>query len=402
MKIAAFALLIPLLGLATPARAEEPDNDETSLTAAEQLQLRRIFGYDVVPYDNGLDDLIAAADAINLDTLVPAYSSMKPERTDTEKEEARRVALEDNANSLKLARRGLKRGIARRVFDYASPDIMLNSRLRMLTRLFQVEADWHAQAGRLDAALQSNLDSMEIGIAATNGGCWSAFLGLGSQSAERSAISKLAPRLDAPTLHFGARRIREIERRRPSVLQILRSEKSAGLTELIRIWPEISEQDLARNLKISPAEAHSLKRLTTPEIVAQASTHYDEIMFRTRWLFAKRAREPLKPANALLEYFPYIPLKIEQTYRTQIARNLLLAHALELRALKLETGAYPETFASAPDPFGDDSTFIYRRDGENYALYSVAQNGVDDGATPIAKGERGELLAVGDIIAPEL
>ena len=95
--------------------------------------------------------------------------------------------------------------------------------------------------------------------------------------------------------------------------------------------------------------------------------------------------------------------------------NRLLAAALRLRAIKLESGVYPETFEAGIDPFSPTlAPLIYQREGESYVSYSVGPDGKDDNGTEIqtqvtdqktgAKSVSNRLQpeSFGDIVAPVL
>lgn len=399
MKVLSLLLLAPLLWSATPTRADDK-SDESALTPEQSRMLTRVFGGDQVPYGNGLDDLISATDANDLESVSAARLFGGAA---TEKQRLRGVALERNARALELARQGLARGVARRVSlsQELSNDIYLNARLRTLTRLFDMEGEFYAAQGQPARALDAYLDAMELSVVTPSGGSWQSFLGAGNQGVERAAIAELVPQLNAGTLRHVALRLRQIERRRPPVIELWRAEKLSALAEIRDYWPELTEKVLRENFGLSSKEAREVKRLTREQLLFQTSERYDEILRRTQWTFARRAREPLPPSNALLEKrYPYKSLEIEQLYRTFRARNLLLADALELRVIRLETQFYPATFQTAPDPFGDNSSLLYRRTGESYALYSVGPNGIDDGARPVDKKQGAQLLATGDIVAP--
>jgi hypothetical protein len=62
---------------------------------------------------------------------------------------------------------------------------------------------------------------------------------------------------------------------------------------------------------------------------------------------------------------------------------LLLSSALKLQAIHEETGAYPATFKTPADPFGN-GTLIYWPISKTYRLYSVGPDGKDNIAKPLS------------------
>ncbi|HYW79334.1 MAG TPA: hypothetical protein VE890_07130, partial [Thermoguttaceae bacterium] len=66
-----------------------------------------------------------------------------------------------------------------------------------------------------------------------------------------------------------------------------------------------------------------------------------------------------------------------------------------IRCYRLETGELPDTLADLmpdylsevpEDPFSS-SPLIYRRAGDEYVLYSVGKDGIDDGGPPTDSGD---------------
>lgn len=395
LTFGALCAAVALLGAVAPVRADEAEKPFT-------LQERRAVLLPQ-PTGNGYDDLISAYLARDSDAASPAM--MLDDETPEEKQQQRRVAIESNAETLRLVRRALGRGIA--LPTTASGVGSYGGIIRRLWALLEVEGDFYANAGDVGRAATVYLDGMELGAVAASGGNWLDHLGTSSvQKYGRADIEKLAPQLNAAQLRASAQRLRAVEARRPPILSLWRAEKQRGLTDLRFYLTDFNRKSL-KKFGFSRAQTDELLRLGREKILAQTNERYDEIMRRTQWPFALRVSEPLLATNPFTESVAALPHKLEQSYRYYRASNLLLADALELRAVKLETGAYPETFDASVDPFGTDefradSPLIYRRAGESYALYSVGPNGKDENATPIAKGALTELLPGGDIVAPIL
>ncbi len=78
----------------------------------------------------------------------------------------------------------------------------------------------------------------------------------------------------------------------------------------------------------------------------------------------------------------------------------LIETALALAVYRARHGHYPEKLDALvpellpqvpPDLFAPGTTLIYRREGDGYVLYSVGQNGEDDGGEDKVLEERQDL-----------
>jgi hypothetical protein len=84
------------------------------------------------------------------------------------------------------------------------------------------------------------------------------------------------------------------------------------------------------------------------------------------------------------------PGRVFQGQDRLVAQCDLLEMAVGLKRHKKITGSYPEAVNGIvpefieelpADPFSGDP-YIYRREGDGFALYSVAVNQIDDGGVP--------------------
>jgi hypothetical protein len=79
---------------------------------------------------------------------------------------------------------------------------------------------------------------------------------------------------------------------------------------------------------------------------------------------------------------------------TTRSATLLVTH---LNAYKQKHGVYPESLAAfagqdfAIDPFSA-APFVYKRSGDDFVLYSVGANGVDDAGVHDRRGETNDLV----------
>jgi hypothetical protein len=140
----------------------------------------------------------------------------------------------------------------------------------------------------------------------------------------------------------------------------------------------------------------------------QLNTHYDALTDAARMPYqqGRRAFEdaeaPLADPsfrfrNPLLSVLlPSLSRATHLTTRSESNRRatLLVTH---LKAYHQQYGTYPDSlnvFGDAEmviDPFTDQS-FAYRRDGDDFVLYSLSGNGMDDGGVHDRRGDTNDLL----------
>lgn len=340
-----------------------------------------------------------------------------------------RLAVTRNAPALALMRQALRLPISTPlVANYDAPDLIPYGKFRELARQLIQESDVRAADGDAVGALNSRLDCLEMGAAVSRGPVISMLVGVAIESIARNGLEPLAAKLDAPQLRLAAERMRQIEARRPTFSDIVRLEGEQTLQlSLYSLFPpsdaaaraELATPEGRKKLGVSEREARDALALTPERVRADNARLFTTLIGAARISPRLAAMVPmpvnLNPVTELSGDILAAP-GARFSYERSVAQNRLLLGALELRAQKLETGAYPAQFAAPRDPFSPDNALVYRIDGDKYTLYSVGPDARDNGGRAIRPelltfdGETGQASARktrsfnvdsrGDVLAP--
>ncbi|HEX8464191.1 MAG TPA: hypothetical protein VF627_06180 [Abditibacterium sp.] len=334
------------------------------------------------PVPNGYDRLIAAAQQIlpGENGSPSAAEILAPD----ENLRRQRLAVARNAPALSAMRAAL-------LLPIQTPpgvDFTQNGRLRELARQLIQESEVRAADGDFVGALNSRLDCLELGAAVSRGPLISMLVGSAIESVGRDKIEVLALKLDAPQSRAAASRLAQIEARRPTFSDIVRLEGEETLRLNLQALPDearraaLGTPEGRKEQRISERQARELLALT-PEIVRANNTRLFSTAIAAARVPLRLARMVPLPENLDSSTAWSRPLLQDQRarsiYERNIAQNRLLQAAMELRAQKLETGAYPETFVAPRDPFSNEGRLIYRRTGDTYLLYSIGPDARDNG-----------------------
>lgn len=295
------------------------------------------------PADNGMDDLLRAAEMVATPGVdIDALSG-----------EALKAYLERHRPALKLARAALARpcqmtlpvdGVECNLAWMDQPE-----RLKRLARVFVAEGRLHLEADQPREAASCFFEAMEFGEAMTRGGSTNdALLGMACQSAGLEKLVQLFPDPDH------------------------------ALCEELGLW--LSELD-------------------------ERQATFDQIADRD-WLWFEKST-PWEHRWRLLQLRGMWERTLQAsatTFNRSLARRRLFCGHLALRRFRWAEGDYPKTLnelvprflkSLPPDPFSGGS-LIYRRLPQGYLLYSVGEDGVDDGGKPLLPGS-GSHPATGDM-----
>jgi hypothetical protein len=383
-------------------------DEKPSLSPEQQDDLREIFSYNYVPVGNGFDDLMAAYDAIDLESTSIATLS----RDAAEKPRLLRIALAKNALARHRIRAGLKRGIAR---PFAPADIPTSAKMRRLADTLHLESEVALLDENLSVAANSLLDAVELGVATANGGAWSETVSaIGIESIARTQFEQLVPKFDIAMLQAAAKRLKIIEERRVPLLDLWRNEQQVWLS-FIREDEALPNEKFLRKEGFTAAQRAQILKLTRGELIYHASKRYETLMRRANWNYREFRDTPLRSFDPYTDkYAPGLtPSFYLFAYRRAQTQNILLRHALELEAFRRQNGVYPATFQTEVDPFDGDKKLIYRFvDEAKPLLYSIGPDTKDDSGTAISTLETNKTTGVktitkrlldnssGDILAP--
>ena len=269
-------------------------------------------------------------------------------------------------------------------------------KLRQLARDKTIESDARWMRGDYQGALQSNLDTVQMGHDIRRGGVVITYLvGIAIGAMGRGNTGGTIEHLDAAQCKSAARRLEKLLATRWNLDQVLTEEKWAGQAGMMEVfgtknWRTLDQSSLADEDE-KPSLGERWRRLTIPkqQIMDDIGANYDRQIANARLPYAQKgAPEP--------DYNdPFVGLEFSRT-RINDARDLMgdraLMLQLALRAYQLENGAYPPKLdalvpkylnAIPADPFGGGEKLRYQSDSKTYGLWSIGPDGRDDGGQPI-------------------
>jgi ATP-dependent Clp protease adaptor protein ClpS len=364
----------------------------------------------------GYDSIIAAGKFV-----VPDERSSVETLSPEENLRRQRLAVARNAPALKLLREALQQSVETPLSESNSlePDFSHHRVFRELAVQLKQESEVRFADGDFAGALDSRLTAIELGAVLTRRASYiQASVGFAIESIARVGIEKIASKLDAAQIRAALARLKGIDERRAPYLEILKIEKrevinghTAGL--------EVGKKRLAtpqgrRESGLSEEEARQEMALTPEVLATDLARTFDALIKREQLPYTQALKVALpapqtRTSILTLDFWLVFPRSIYESNSTQ---NRFLQAALELRAIKLETGAYPATFTAPIDPFSDNQPLIYTREGDTFRLYSIGPDGKDDGGSEIQKAGSDDKTgfariagrvwhdSLGDIVAP--
>jgi hypothetical protein len=312
-------------------------------------------------------------------------------------------------------REGLQLPVQHTPISDFSTDLGYYEDFRNLAVLLRQESAVRASNANWAGAMESKLDCIQLGIVITRGGPLRASIaGRAIEYLGRRDLNFIANKLSGKECRAAAARLVQIESLRPLFSDPMRQEKITALTLTRESFEKLDWSDVVEQT-VKPTGGHFTQdEKEALSMVGQAEVEAN--IMRVLDSAITRADAPYRPGKTGIERGadPWTQLLTDAVtspsyrvdYEASRAQNWLLKLALELRAEKLEVGAYPATFETAIDPFADpsgtDAKLKYRRDNDTYVLYSVGPNGKDDSGIPLKLSDDGAIDpdASGDLLAP--
>jgi len=296
-----------------------------------------------LPNPNGYDDFLNAAALLTGDVgNASAFDH-----------DGLRALVFTNSEALRLLRLGLTRDCsvptesAMKNFEGMVTDFQ---NLRRLVQLLAAEGRLREMDNRLGDAAQCYVDAIHFGRKISRGGfIINRLVGIACEALGDSALSKLAPKLG-------------YQEARPVIAELEKAENGEVT------WAEVRRND---------------KRFAQ----YQRSKEFNPITWVMTWWQARRTRQ-----------------LAEMRHKRAAAHLRLLIAELALRCYQSEHGLaptgleqlVPKYLQRVPsDPFTGQS-LVYRPQSRNWLLYSVGENGVDDGGSPVGRSVSGTVTS-GDI-----
>ena len=360
----------------------------------------QIPAYPPAPKPNGYDLYVAAAtamtpatppvDPVN-DTKIIADPKVRAKRYSL----ARKTAwLGANAKAFALFDRALQTPTLApptRSFNATFPSY---GQLRELARQKTIESNARWMRGDYNGALQSNLDTVQMGHDIRHGGAlMPTLVGIAIAAIGRGNTGDTIEHLDAAQCKSAARRLEKMLDSRWRLDQVFAEEKAATQASLMEVF---RTSDWRTNFfGARPAPLIVLPRFYTTskqQIIDNVGAIYDRQIANARLPYAQKGAPPLQFSDPFSELFNGSSDRSRVNEARGLTGDRTLMLQLALRAYRLENGVYPPALKtlvpgylkSVPaDAFGGGEAMRYQTDGKTYQLWSIGPDGVDDGGKPI-------------------
>ena len=359
-----------------------------------------IPAYPAAPKPNGYDLYVAAATATTrfkpeIDPASDASAITDPKVRAQRYSLARRTAwIRANAKTWALFDRALQTPtLAPASRSFGGGGFASYAKLRQLARDKSAQSNALWMQKNYDGALQSNLDTVQMGHDMRRGGSLIATLvGIAIGAIGRGNSGDTIERLDAAQCKSAARRLEKLLATRWRLDQALSEEKSATLSALMQNFGQPKWRANFFGTETTPLQRLRIYTVSKQQIIDNVSVNYDREIANARLPYTQKSASPARFSDP----FSNLLISNGNRARTNEARGLMgddtLLLQLALRAYRLERGQFPPALKSLvpnylsvvpADPFGGGESLRYQSDGKTYKLWSIGPDGVDDGGAPI-------------------
>ena len=351
------------------------------------------------PTPNGYDLYVAAALATvritpEVDSASDATPPTTPQARARQYSLARKTAwLAANTKALALFDQAMKTpslAPPQRSFKAVSP---FYARLRQLARDKHIQSNARWMRGDANGALQSGLDTVQMGHDVRRGGViLPTLVGIAIGAIGRSMTGDTIDKISAPQAKAAARRLEALLARRWNLAQVTTEEKylsQAGMLEMFRENFRAPGSGLVNAKDLTFARKLRMLTISKQQIMDDIGADYDRRIANARLPYTSRCT----PAPAYNDPFLWPELtRLRPNDARDLVGDRFLMLRLALRAYRLERGAYPPDLralvpgylkAVPADPFGGGEPVRYKKQGQSYLLWSIGPDGRDDGAKPI-------------------
>ena len=340
----------------------------------------------------------------------------------------RLALLEANKPSIEQLREALKQDYLIPASQSPDKEFPRWAKAREEARMLAFASRTYADTGNLPEAARCALDTIELGATVPRGGVLiTGLVGVACEAIGMKALGDLADKLDAPTARMAARRLAEIDRKRPIFGDILRQENQYSRTitrtmfshgplgawkasESLFSSPEIEQVQMSQDrdseitLKDRLAQFWFQAQVAYygPKTALEGNERYmTELVVLSEKPWSHPRATPTVPSDPLSQLLTPVFSQAEFKWVSVRASNALLQTRLALSAYRQEKGSYPESLdalvsegyldAVPSDPFSPTRAAPgYKPDGEKFTLWSVGPDAKDDGGKPVEmEGKRG-------------
>lgn len=356
-----------------------------------------------MPSPNGFDAYLAAAKAI-VTWKPPVDPASDGELVKDPRVRAQRYGLVRREAWLKANARGFALFKQAMSLPCRHPDVftpepsaMFSSygRLRELARCKMAEADTFKLRGDWNAAMQSGLDTVQMGIDfPREGALMGMFLGSACTDMGKTSVKDVPERLNAAQAKAAARRLETLLVRRVSHIDAVKQEKWRRLDFFLTCtrtenWRQASS-DASGSIFLNWIRRHTTSKTAIVRAIEQAA---DEDIADAQLPYSAPAptEPPDESHDPFADWYKRLPSLRFSEANDKTRLNLLLLR-LALRAYTVDHGTAPATLQQlAPgylkvvprDAFADEAPLRYVPDGKTYRLWSVGPDMKDDGGIPM-------------------
>lgn len=337
--------------------------------------------------ENAYEELLRCVKGVQRDRDLLRLERLPQYGTPAEKQ----AVLDANRDVLQQCRRLLQRPVwVTRLVP--QPDDPTMEYFRHLARLFAAQGKLHEQQGRVGEAMGAYLDGLLFADRIARGGSTLHLIARFASSVVLfEAVPPVIPRLSAAEARTAAQRVQRLLEEEYPLEHVLAQEFRTTLVGWYNTTRGMAMRGWRLDLPQSAPERQMLLRPKKP--INDAAQRY-----ALQWL--EQAKQPY-PQMTPVAYVPPLDTLPEglvvrspedlfshvTRYVYLQARLRLLYTVLRLEEFRKARGRYPTSLrelGDSPhfvDPFSG-RMFVYRPQGNRYALYSVGPNGVDDGGMP--------------------
>lgn len=369
-----------------------------------------------LPEPNGYDLLVRAGESIQPGGEgTPATSEKLTPEEDVQRQ---RAFTAKNAQALDLMRQALPMTImvppARGAFVQQPP----YAKFRALARLAMQRSRVYAADGQWDKAINSALDIVQMGTELQNGGNTLGLLvGSAIQSLGYKDLPRWVAKCDARTAEAAVRRMQTLEDKMATFHAIMPETKWDGMVSLQSVLanPNWRDEKGMSQLLSNPAERKRALTFSDHQILRNYAATMDKAIAQSKLPFNRNAQPVPPSADPLSAYFTKLytdaagnqnTLRRSTRWARTFAIHRLLKTSFALQEFEKHSGQYPASLNALTgkywpveprDPFAPTQPLIYRRDSNDFTLYSVGPDTIDDGGSPITTININE-TTLGDIV----
>ncbi|MBW3638019.1 MAG: hypothetical protein KY445_16365 [Armatimonadetes bacterium] len=266
--------------------------------------------------------------------------------------------------------------------------------LRELARAKMIETHAFALQKRWNDAVNSSLDTVQMGSDMARGGALigklvgTAIVAIGRDPLNSSDF--LPEKLNGPQSRAAAKRLESILRRRASYRDVLQEARWVSLNDFARFSQNPKWRDISSDPNATWRQKVEARLLSKDGMVQGINESFDAQIADISQPYNSPSLVK-QPDNLILDSFV-----VKQSLRPQEGREIVPLNVLllrfALRAYQLENGAFPASLNQlAPkylqkvptDYYADGAEFRYRIKNGDYELWSVGPDGKDNGGVPI-------------------